>query len=313
MKQKFNLFVLTIFVLGWSGCEIEDLHSDSEFEITYTLQIQSGNLQEAAMNEELENPLVVQLSSNGGSVENIGIKFANITQGVEKTITTNQSGIAQVNWTLGDYDIKQNIDVSVLDGNATNTVSFQASTTSMIDSRDGQRYPITKISDQIWIAQNLGYAQNDVGRCYVNSAINCLVYGRLYSFDELMQGAAPSDQNPSGVQGLCPQGWHVPSQSEYSQLLSFNHLDLKDRCDLWGHDGCTNTTGFALLPSGSWNTTNGFISLNQQTTLWTSTVEQRSNEELSFYGFNVWSSGKRLFLVDSDPADFKRPCRCLKD
>ena len=34
-----------------------------------------------------------------------------------------------------------------------------------------------------------------------------------------MNGAASSDQNPSGIQGVCPDGWHLPSIAEWEELI----------------------------------------------------------------------------------------------
>jgi len=38
----------------------------------------------------------------------------------------------------------------------------------------------------------------------------------------MMQYAASSTSNPSGVQGLCPSGWHIPSDDEWTELVNID-------------------------------------------------------------------------------------------
>ncbi len=89
------------------------------------------------------------------------------------------------------------------------------------DTRDGQTYKWVRIGDQVWMAENLNFASTG-SWCYDNNAINCDHYGRLYTWDAAMNGASSSDANPSGVQGICPTGWHVPSEAEWMELV--NHV-----------------------------------------------------------------------------------------
>ncbi|MBR4787768.1 MAG: hypothetical protein IK013_07850 [Bacteroidales bacterium] len=102
---------------------------------------------------------------------------------------------------------------------------------------DGNVYHTVEIGQQCWIKENLRtthyedgtaipvgsvlsenvayrYAPND------NSA-NVPIYGYLYNWAAVMHGAASSSANPSGVQGICPDGWHVPSEAELMQLINF--------------------------------------------------------------------------------------------
>lgn len=89
----------------------------------------------------------------------------------------------------------------------------------LLDSRDGKSYRTVKIGTQIWMAQNLNYSNNTtgssdtVGVCYNNSADLCAKYGRLYTWAEVMAGSTSSASIPSGVQGIYPSGWHVPSDA----------------------------------------------------------------------------------------------------
>jgi uncharacterized protein (TIGR02145 family) len=83
---------------------------------------------------------------------------------------------------------------------------------------DGTEIPLVE-SATVWEA--LGY--DDKAYCfYNNSARNEeQIYGGLYTWAAVMNGAETSNENPSGVQGVCPDGWHVPSDSEWKELEMF--------------------------------------------------------------------------------------------
>ena len=95
---------------------------------------------------------------------------------------------------------------------------------SMVDSRDGNEYMTVQIGNQRWMAENLRY---DVPNVYTNAvnvvdtfpaSLPCRGYGRLYDWNTAMNGSGTSTTTPSGVQGLCPSGWHMPSDAEWKTL-----------------------------------------------------------------------------------------------
>ena len=145
-------------------------------------------------------------------------------------------------------------------------------TSTMTDSRDNQVYNTVLIGTQWWMAENLNYNQNSYGNdwCYDNNNSNCNTYGRLYDWDAAMQGAVSSSNNPSGVQGVCPTSWHLPSDAEWKQLEMYLGMSQADAdatgwrgtdeggklkqtgTSLWAtpNTGATNTSGFTALPGG---------------------------------------------------------------
>ena len=91
---------------------------------------------------------------------------------------------------------------------------------------DGNFYPSVIIGKQEWMAENLRVTRdangNDITRyCYDNDATNCDLYGGLYTWNTIMNGATSSNSNPSNVQGICPVGWHVPSHIEWTELVDY--------------------------------------------------------------------------------------------
>lgn len=117
----------------------------------------------------------------------------------------------------------------------------------MIDPRDNHEYKIVTIGEQIWMAENLAYlpsvskpeaaATSDGDPLYfvfnydgedVNAAKatkEYKTYGVLYNWYAAMnqKNATGGDAEaiPSGIQGICPSGWHLPSKAEWKKLESF--------------------------------------------------------------------------------------------
>ncbi|NVO21519.1 MAG: hypothetical protein HXX13_17590 [Bacteroidetes bacterium] len=125
------------------------------------------------------------------------------------------------------------------------------------DPRDGQVYQTVCFGKHQWMAQNLNY--NAAGSItYDNDPYNGSIYGRLYDWTTLMQGADSSSLNPSGVRGVCPQGWHIPSNREFAVMVGLfggSQLAggaLKSTSPLWNspNTGATNSSGFSGLPGG---------------------------------------------------------------
>jgi len=95
-----------------------------------------------------------------------------------------------------------------------------------LEDADGNLYHTLQIGAQCWMASNLNVTQDANGNaitrfCYNNDPLNCENYGGLYTWATVMNGAGSSGSNPSGVRGICPTGWHVPSDAEWTQLTNY--------------------------------------------------------------------------------------------
>lgn len=109
---------------------------------------------------------------------------------------------------------------------------------TLTDKRDGQVYKITKIGYQWWMAENLKYADSiktpslvNGSWCYDDNDQRCLLTGRLYTWaaaidsvklknSSLKCGFGTSCNIPDRVQGICPEGWHLPNQTEWNDLVN---------------------------------------------------------------------------------------------
>jgi len=138
-----------------------------------------------------------------------------------------------------------------------------------------------------------------------------------------MQSAASSSATPSGVRGVCPKGWHIPSRNEFADLVNFlggmtlAGGSLKDTI-LWDPDpngGATNKSGFSALPGGgSYNNTT-FSALGLYGTFWTTT--EISTKGALYLRLSALSSSVTALPDVKDNVSLDKvsgvSCRCLKD
>jgi len=141
----------------------------------------------------------------------------------------------------------------------TRTYTIQPLATVSVTDPAGQTYKTVTIGSQTWMAENLNYAgaNGTTGVCYGNSTDSCKKYGRLYTWSEVMQGSTSSRTSPSNVKGICPTGWHVPSDAEWTTLE--NYVDASGSTEGtklkstsgWSDTGNgTDAYGFRALPGG---------------------------------------------------------------
>ena len=101
---------------------------------------------------------------------------------------------------------------------------------------DNNTYTTVQIGTQCWMRENLrttryadgtsipmGNSISETSCRYApdDNKSKVTKYGYLYNWPAMMHGSRSSDSNPSGVQGICPDGWHVPSDAEWTQLTNY--------------------------------------------------------------------------------------------
>lgn len=208
---------------------------------------------------------------------------------------------------------------------------------SFTDSRDGNVYNYVTIGTQIWMAENLKYLPDVVGPNTFSNTIpyyyvygyngtdvveakasaNYSTYGVLYNWSAAMSGAASSDLNPSGVQGICPDGWHLPSDFEWLYLAFYLVGDsvaggkLKEAGTLhWDspNTNATNETGFTALPGGFCDNVGSFYDIRRNSIWWSST---EFNSTRAIYR-NILYSYADLFKYNVNK-DRGHSVRCVKN
>jgi uncharacterized protein (TIGR02145 family) len=202
-------------------------------------------------------------------------------------------------------------------------------------SYEGQVYNTIQVFSQCWLKENLNVGtqingnQNQTNNgviekyCYGNNATYCQMYGGMYIWDELMQYT-----NVAGSQGICPAGWHVPTDEEWKILEGAVDSHYKIGNPIWnttvyrGFDAGKNlksTTGwaqagngldlfgFTILPAGYWWQGN-FSEITVDAILWTSST---NGSQPWFRG--VASPSDQIARNTSSNGPIGLTVRCLKD
>lgn len=208
-----------------------------------------------------------------------------------------------------------------------------------ITDNDGNVYHGVKIGNQIWMTENLRtttYADgsaipivedstawseldvDDRAYCwYDNRTSNEDVYGGLYTWAAATNGASSSSSNPSNVQGICPDGWHLPSEDEFQELVVFlggsreaGYYLKEHGTDHWGgvNAGTSNSSGFTALPGGYRTIRGIFDRMGGFGNFWSST------ESSAYSAHNlglIYIDGK--VTLDGSIRQYGLSVRCVKD
>ncbi len=178
---------------------------------------------------------------------------------------------------------------------------------NLIDARDNKVYPTVQIGSQCWMQKNLEYGitipdnipqtDNCIAEKYQSSFVNRKSY--MYQWDEMMK----FDDTPAG-QGLCPPGWHVPTETEWTTLM--NYYQGNSRAGRPLQDTIVN--GFKALRSGVFYLNSSWSFLDFATILWSSTSSGQS-KALS-HGMNLYNFSVSLYPASRGNAF---GVRCLRD
>lgn len=180
----------------------------------------------------------------------------------------------------------------------------------------GKTYNTVKISTQCWLKENLDVGTMIQGNqnpsnngtiekyCYNNDANNCNTYGGFYQWNEAM-----AYSTTPGTKGICPNGWHVPTDAELLTLFMAVDGNALKAIGQGTRDGTgTNISGFSALIAGHRNDGSNFYNLGTTTTFWSST------ETSTYYAFNMELNGYNSYsLGNSFNKGSGFSVRCLKD
>ncbi|MCL1957598.1 MAG: fibrobacter succinogenes major paralogous domain-containing protein [Fibromonadales bacterium] len=133
---------------------------------------------------------------------------------------------------------------------------------SFIDSRDGKKYRTVVIGKQTWMAENLNYNARD-SKCYDDKSANCDKYGKLYYWNAAVKA--------------CPVGWHLPTKTEWDELLRF--VDGTSSTE----NSYSETAGKYLKAKSGWND-----------------YEKKSSNGTDDYGFAALPGGFGGYVVLPD-------------
>jgi uncharacterized protein (TIGR02145 family) len=154
---------------------------------------------------------------------------------------------------------------------------------------EGNVYQTVKIGNQIWMRENLRTSRYADGTKITGMSDFTIDndYGHHYSFDAAVRKGTKNSLVIMEIQGVCPTGWHVPTDGEWAMLseylgVPFAQLNefgligsdqgnaLKEAGDShWSVATGNNSTGFSALPAGICNGCE-LTCMNTETRFWTS-------------------------------------------
>lgn len=292
-------------------------------------------------------------ASSGGSISSDGGAPV-ISKGLCWSSSVSEPTLANQHLEYGNGDEPFNMEISDLTQNTRYYVRAYASNefgtgygesvefqtlflcgSQLVDERDGQTYFTVQIGDQCWMAENLnvgdfvtistGQSDNSLLEkyCYADLEANCDTYGALYTWDEMMQYT-----EIESAQGVCPSGWHLPSDYEWKVMERSLGMTLADSdATNWrGSDeggqlklagttywnppnvGASNSSLFTALPAGMIFDAGNSSGIRDFTVYWTSTAFL---ETQAWYRY-LHTDESRILRVDGFRPN-TTSVRCVKD
>ena len=203
------------------------------------------------------------------------------------------------------------------------------------DSRNGKIYNTTLIGWQCWMADNLNigimlnYDDETTNNgiiekfCYYDVVENCHEFGGLYKWDEMMQYT-----NDTAIQGICPAGWHLPTDYEWKILEGTVDSQYPVGHPIWeqvggrGYDAGhrlkstsgwrsngNDLYGFTGLPAGFRSTNGNYYFITQDAFFGSSTEYDNNNSWFRGLAYNI----PGVYRYNNKSKDNGFSVRCLKD
>lgn len=237
--------------------------------------------------------------------------------------------------------------------------------TPTVTDRDGNVYNTVKIGYQCWMRENMrcttfpdgtpigyGGTNNNNRRCgdtlklYYNDTISTIpleLRGFLYNWYAAMDTVSSTGNLPymsfEKRQGICPDGWHVPSAAEWDTLNNYSSRQSEFWCEYSGStqniakalagkygwesfsssDSCyvgvrpelNNVSGMGILPSGYYNYSGSIVNTKTSAYLWSSTLNSSSSSYYKVPG--LYNSTKDDLESGNGYRYEGLPVRCLRD
>jgi len=185
----------------------------------------------------------------------------------------------------------------------------------------GQIYNTVEIGNQCWFKENLNVgtiinsSNNQTNNstiekyCYDDNEANCNEYGGLYQWDEMMQYTTQQ-----GTQGICPNGWHIPTNDEWIVLRDYlggwevAGVKMKSSSGWYNNGNGTDSSGFTALPGGMLHDNGSFYYLTENVNFWSSTESSTIRAKIWGLNYEFGSLAKGSLIKTGGFA-----VRCVRD
>lgn len=344
-----RLVILSSFILLLISCKETPINMEPDCSIIDPMQYE--HFQQGEMVE-----IIIQAEDMDGTIAEVSFYINDVLIGSSKIYPFNfkwntlevESGLYTIKIVVSD------------NGGLTNSAQVEIYISSItspgetgnVTDIDGNIYTTVKIGEQWWMSENLKtshYADGkeipfvqdnelwdeldltDKAYCtYFDGNGYTGVNSVLYNWSAAMNGEPFIENDPKGVQGVCPDGWHLPNDAEWKEMemtlgMTQSEVDQSDfrginegsklagNFDLWYNGDLRNdmafgNSGFNALPSGYRKNNGRFYGVYAYSTYWTSSQQ---NELYSWYRH----LNNQNFKIGRNYSDKNLGCsvRCVKD
>ncbi len=272
---------------------------------------------------ESEIKCICKINDNGGgNIINRGV-YWNTTDDSYGTKVSSSETSTTYSVTIKDLEYGVTYYISAFasneeeegNGNQTTikiTVNDITGETGVLTDIDGNIYNWVGIGRQAWMAENLKVTHSPNGAdinysYYGNSIENRYIYGALY--------------NNAAAENACPTGWHLPSDSEWNELIRYTSdnghngtegIALKSTSG-WDNDGNgTDVYGFKALPGGINYDGDSFQKIGVSGYWWTYTFYEYYNfQDYSYYSYMLSDESEVNLNGTYNTNEFS--VRCVRD
>ncbi len=202
----------------------------------------------------------------------------------------------------------------------------------LTDTRDDNVYRVVSIGDQIWMAENLNYKTATGSYCNPYIADFCDTYGRLYTWTTAMDRSTDEcgpghvcDLGSGNVQGICPDGWHIPTQDEWKTLVinvdeslggvwnktnvAAKYLKTTTDWKIFSEIENKDTFGFSALPAGLANSSGDYGFVHDYADFWSAS---QSDDDSEVFVMELSYTTDRV-MVTSSNKNQRSSIRCIRD
>lgn len=298
MKQKNKIWISPLVLMGLflmltyscnkdDNSELIELTTSSESNVTLNTAICGGNI----------------TSDGGSTITARGVCWStNNTPTISDSKSTDGSGTGGFTSNIAGLIPNTTYYVRAYATNSDgtsygNAISFktQKAGVATVTDIDGNIYHTVEIGTQVWMVENLNVTKYRNGASIPNISDET-TWSLHFSGAYCHQGNIPSNGTTYGKlynwyavndsRNICPTGWHVPTDAEWSTLMSYLGGEIVAGGKLketgtthWTspNTGATNESGFKALPGGTRNSVGPFSGTGSTCYFWSSTEDGNDN------------------------------------
>lgn len=160
------------------------------------------------------------------------------------------------------------------------------------------------------------------GELNADNENGCSEYGRMYTWAAAMDSVAAFSNDGKGcgyhvecesnekVRGICPEGWRLPSHSEWITLYTVVGETSRSLMSSWGwleNNNGSDAFGFSALPAG--DGANG--SVGKYAVFWSASESSMLSEDNAI-GFMLMYNNEKISMLN-DKKNSIKSVRCIKD